>query len=217
MSTDKVWYNTGSSYYHRTKAEQHDKLPVGVYTLDWNDEERCFYLNRLQDRYTFDYKLYDFDANFVKRVGKTYQKKKGNLGVLLCGTKGCGKTVTAKQICNLYMSDFSVPIILITVAHNGIPEFIGEIHQDVLILIDEYEKIFTPHNGSDGYLLSLMDGALSNNFRRTFILTANYTQDINDNLMQRTGRILYLKKYDELGIDVIREIVRSFIAGDNTF
>ncbi len=64
-----------------------------------------------------------------------------NMGVLLNGVKGTGKSVTAKLICN-ELKNF-LPIIIVDKAYEGLPQFISKIQQEVIIFIDEFEKVFT--------------------------------------------------------------------------
>lgn len=55
-----------------------------------------------------------------------------------------------------------------------------------------------------------MDGVLSNEYRKFFILTTNETY-INDNLLQRPGRIRYFKTFSNLKPHVVNEIVDDFL------
>ncbi|WP_295723753.1 AAA family ATPase [uncultured Leptotrichia sp.] len=51
--------------------------------------------------FVFDYKIYGLQEDFINHVIKTYNEAQtGNLGILLNGTKGTGKTVAAKMIAN---------------------------------------------------------------------------------------------------------------------
>ena len=50
-----------------------------------------FYLSKIAEFFTFDYKLYGLNQKFIDYVLKTYENTTGNLGVLLDGIKGTGK------------------------------------------------------------------------------------------------------------------------------
>jgi len=58
----------------------------------------------------------------------------------------------------------------------------------VIIFVDEYEKVFRSDGDYDGStgILTLMDGALSSEYRRLFLFTTN-TLSVNSNLLQRPG------------------------------
>lgn len=194
----KKWNANGNHFSLGDISRQIDVLPVGVYTL--NLGMFGFYLERIGDEFEFNHKLYGLERRFIDRVVKTWNSTDKNLGVLMNGLKGTGKTVTSKVICN----ELKMPVILVNTnpEGGGIPEFLSEINQEVIVLIDEYEKIF----GEDADLLTVMDGVLTGAGRKLFMLTTNKTY-INENLMQRPSRIRYHKNFKDLSPAVIEEIV----------
>lgn len=196
------WSESGNNYQLREVSTFKEQLRPGVYKVEFNPKTG-FYLTQTQDDFSFPYKVYGIEKNFINRVVKTYHNTTGNMGVLLNGVKGTGKTVTAKLIAN----ELKLPVLILSEAFqelaSALPSFINEIQQDVTIFVDEYEKIFSDRDYS---VLTVMDGVLDNGHRRTFLLTTNNTY-VNENMIQRPGRIRYLKKYSDLTLDVIMEIV----------
>jgi hypothetical protein len=160
----------------------------------------------VQSEYKFPPVLYDVDNEFINHAVKTYEETTSNLGILLCGVRGTGKSVTAKQFCNRFVK--SMPVVIITQAFSGIDLFFNDIQQDIAIFVDEYEKVFTQNQGNDGKLLTLMDGAISNGHRRIFILTAN-DMHVNQNLLQRPGRIRYIRKYPDTPLNTVKTIIED--------
>jgi len=199
------WLIKGTVHQQTSGVKTQQKLDNVIYTVVYNSHDDCFELHYVQDEFRFPYKIYDLDNKFIKRVIKTYKHTVGNLGVLLNGTKGTGKTVTTKNLCN----ELNMPVLIITQSDDGLSNFINKINQDVVILIDEYEKVF---NGNDSavQLLSVMDGVLTNGHRRTFLLTTNELY-VNNNILQRPGRIRYLKKYKDLELHTIEEILDDLL------
>lgn len=197
------WSDHGSFFTLSTKVDNLPKLPDGVYNLKWSSKMDKYVLKNLQKEFAFSHKIYNLDKTFIDRVTKTYNNTKNNLGILLHGTRGTGKTVTAKLICN----ELKLPVLIVNQAYNDLPTFINLIQQDVIIFIDEYEKTY--RNNKDS-LLSLMDGVLSNEYRRVFLLTTNNTF-ISENMLQRPGRIRYKKAYEDLTLDTITEIVDDLL------
>lgn len=200
----KIWHEVGSKFTIRNPALRHETLPPAVYILQWDSIQSEFYLELSQPGYTFG-KLYDLDTDFINRVMRTYSATKANLGVLLVGTKGTGKSVTAKQLCNRAIAA-GLPTILIAKSYDGIGPFLNMIKQDIAVFVDEYEKVFNTDNGRDAQLLSIMDGAFDNGARRMFLLTSN-SMRVNDNMIQRPGRVRYLKKYEDTPLSTIILIV----------
>jgi len=202
QAVKRVWGVNGEIYSPEKFSHQVEKLPAAVYLI--GQSMFGYYLEMIEEKFEFPYKIYGLERSLIDRVKRTYQYGNTNLGVLLNGIKGTGKTVTAKQICN----ELNLPVILINQAFenmSNVAEFIADIEQDVIIFFDEYEKIFK--NGDDS-MLTIMDGALNNEFRKVFLLTTNSLR-VNDNLIQRPGRIRYIKTFSNLTLKNILEIVED--------
>lgn len=200
-----LWSVSGNDYFLSEEAQQINLLDPAIYTL--NNSLLGLYLQRTESAFAFDYKIYGKDTPFVNRMIKTYYATTGNLGALLNGVKGTGKTVTSKLLSNEFISK-GIPVILINTNYSGINEFINKIPQDVVLVFDEFEKNFSDKNGQNAGqdLLSLMDGVFSGNHRRVFLLTTNNTY-VNPNLLERPSRIRYIKQYRGLDLDTIIEVV----------
>lgn len=194
---EKRWTIRGDDYYLRDVGKQQPKLDVGVYSLQITQMGE-FYLERMEDNFTFSYKIYGLESKLVDRVVKTFNATTGNMGILLNGQKGTGKTVTAKIMCN----KLNIPVIVVERNIQGGHIFLNSIQQNVIIFIDEYEKVF----GEASEMLTIMDGALNSEFRRMFVLTTNELY-VNRNLLQRPGRIRYLKTFNDLTPAIIEEII----------
>ena len=196
---NSIWSKSGSSYRLSEISHQQQTLPAGVYRLEYNEAFGFFHLDHVQDKFSFPYKIYGVETDFIQRVKKSWDNTTGNMGVLLNGLKGTGKTVTAELICN----EMDIPVILVQKHYGGIVTFLNSIQQDVIIFIDEYEKIYNKYDNS---LLSVMDGAFRTDSRKMFLLTTNELT-IEKNMLQRPSRIRYIKSYTDLTLDVIMEVV----------
>lgn len=197
-----MWSQNGTTFKFFEKSEELEFLPRGIYTIEYG-AFGAMYLERVRDEFEFPYKIYGSDQ-FPERVITTYKANTANLGVLLCGLKGTGKTVQAEQICN----QSGLPVILVSPDNKAehLIDFLSSVNQEVVVMIDEYEKIF----GKSDTLLSIMDGALNATSRRLFVLTAN-TMNISEAMIDRPSRIHYLKKFGNLSLNVIGEVVADLL------
>lgn len=197
-----AWHQSGSIFSIEEVTSQVDKLPIGVYKLQFNEMRGIFYLSHVNEKFEFPYKLYNTENEFVSRVKKTWDNTTANMGILLNGIKGTGKTVTAEQICN----NMNQPVIIVSQNYKGLTNFLNEFQQDITVFIDEYDKIFERSNN----LLTVMDGALKTTSRILFLMTTN-NQWVETNMLQRPSRIRYIKQYGDLPLNVIMEVVDDML------
>lgn len=204
-----VWVKIGNTYRMSEISQQTESLSPGIYKLEVEPITENVLLKRTNDSFSFPYKIYGLERPFIDRVKKSYYNTDGNFGIILNGVKGTGKTVTAEIICN----EINLPVIIITQHHPGIISFLNNLQQDVIVFIDEYEKIY---NGYDNSLLSIMDGVLKTKNRKLFIFTTNELH-IERNLLQRPSRIRYIKSFNDMELSVIMEIVNDLLIHKHLF
>jgi len=198
------WIENGSAYHVREITQQLDVLPVAIYKTVFPDTGEP-YLQRISDKFDFSFKIYGIENSFIDRVLTTYKHTESNLGILLNGIRGTGKTITAEILCN----KLELPIILISEDHPNLIAFMNKIQQNVIFFIDEFEKIFKSddyNNKGSSQLLTIMDGVLNTSFRKIFLFTTNEL-NIERNLIQRPGRIRYIKTFNNLDLNSIIEII----------
>ena len=194
------WIVKGNEWWI-TDPPSSNKLNNSIYVIK-HKEMAGFYLLEKQEKFDFPYKIYDLENNFVDRIIKSYTSFDSNMGILLYGIKGTGKSVTAKIVCN----KLHLPVILIEGDVKdlvGVEEFINNIPEEFVLFIDEYEK---KYGYNDDAMLSIMDGSSSSKYKRLFIFTTNSIY-VNDNLLSRPSRIRYIKKYGSLDLSIINEII----------
>lgn len=207
----QIWLQDGNTFSQgsSTTVSHPEGLPKGIYEVKLSMTE--FYLSKIAESFTFDYKLYGLNQKFIDYVLKTYENTTGNLGILLDGIKGTGKTVVAKELCN----HLQLPVILVqSMGDNTNDKLIKylstAINFDCIFFFDEYEKEF--ENSSD--VLSFMDGTYNSIYRRVFLLTTNELK-VDSNLLGRPSRIRYKKSFDNLPEEITREILNDILEDKN--
>ena len=160
-----------------------------VYDLKWNRLEMAPNLT-LNGDLNFPSKIYltEKDDHFIKRVLNYFNTTNdNNVGVLLTGVKGTGKTVTAK----LLAKHSGLPIIVVDSRFPAerLKEYFKRFKQNVCILMDEIEKNFHTE-----FMLDLLDGVQAT-CKKLFIATCNNTRDVSEYFIDRCSRIRYLRNY----------------------
>lgn len=203
----QIWLQDGNIFSQgsATTVSHPEGLPKGIYEVKVS--MTGFYLSKIAESFTFDYKLYGLNQKFIDYVLRTYENTTGNLGVLLDGIKGTGKTVVAKELCNR----LQLPVVLVqsmgSDTNSKLIKYLStSIDFDCIFFFDEYEKEFK--NSSD--VLSFMDGTYNSIYRKVFLLTTNEL-NVDPNLLGRPSRIRYKKSFSNLSEEVTREILNDIL------
>lgn len=203
MSKDNVWVESENGVIQSVPQYIPTSIEAGIYQVNMNPMTGL-YLSRISKSFKLPKKIYNIESTFIQRALKSFREISGNLGIILNGIKGTGKTITAKLIAQ----QSNLPILLVEHPFEGLPAFISKIDFDCVIFIDEYEKVF---NGDErGILLSVMDGVQNPHAKIMYLLTTNSLR-VNENLVNRPSRIRYLKEYGDLPKETISEILEDLL------
>lgn len=178
----------------------HKKLPVGNYMLKFDPKSGYHLIAK--ENFTLPKKVYG-DHSIINRWIKSWNNNSDkNMGIVLSGIKGSGKTITAQKFCK----EIGLPVVMITDNYQG-PEFVDFMSNPMLgecvVFIDEFEKIYE-RDSTQNELLSLMDGLHPTNL--IFLLTVNEDR-LSAYLVNRLNRIKYRKNYEDLDLSVINEVI----------
>lgn len=185
----------------------YDQLPPKTYRVDYDPETRIFSLLETHDFEIPETKIYGQHLDKVKKVLNSMDKMNRNLGVILSGDKGIGKSLFSKCL-GLKARKKGIPVILVNEYHEGIANFLEEIEQTVMILFDEYDKTFDEkkHN-CQAEMLSLFDGVSAG--KKLFVIKCNEIQSLSQYLINRPGRFHYHFRFLYPTADEIRDYMED--------
>lgn len=190
-----------------------ERLEPGIYVSRYDPDEG-FALEEYGS-ISVEERVYGQHQKKIEKTFNAYDHMDRNLGILLSGDKGIGKTLFLKMLTAEAVRR-GMAVIVVDRYYSGIDAFLVKITQECVILFDEYEKRFgesnntrsindnrfgigmspfdTAHNMMPMYshqteLLELFDGISGG--KKMFVLTCNDIGTINNYLIDRPGRIHY--------------------------
>lgn len=197
--------NTGSIFrIFDDDLKTYDKLPTGTYGVDFGDMSGFFLESR--DNIVITEKIYGVHMKKAQKVVDSFFKTDRNLGVILSGNKGIGKSLTAKLIANEAIKK-DLPVIIVDRPISGVASYLASIQQECVVLFDEFEKVFKNNRGNNSdkqdEFLTLFDGL--DQGKKLFVVTCNSLSDLSDFMVNRPGRFHYHFRFDYPSVEEIRE------------
>lgn len=204
--------NIGREYMiYDDSLRTHDELPAQLYCLRFSNM-KGFYLEAQDGIEIKEEKIYGVHNEKIHKVLSSFERSNRNLGVILSGHKGIGKSLFAKLLSKTAI-DNNYPVILIDRALSGLSAFLEDIKQEVVVLFDEFDKIFAHSKSGDAEsnpqdtLLSLFDGM--SNGKKLFIVTCNSLHGLSDYIINRPGRFHYHFRFDFPSDSEIEEYMKD--------
>ena len=204
--------STGSTFrIYGDDLVTHNQLPAQIYSI------RCsqmtgFYLEKHADIEINEDKIYSVHTEKVNKVLNAFPNFNKNLGVILSGAKGIGKSLFSK-ILAVEAVKKGLPVIIVDTYIPGLANFIEEIEQEVMVMFDEFDKTFGGVNKSDGMadpqteLLTLFDGLAQG--KKLYVITCNNLNTLSDYLVNRPGRFHYHFRFLYPTADEIRDYMED--------
>ena len=166
--------NTGSNFkIYDNSLKTFDSLPIQSYIVRY-DKMSGFFLESYPNIEITE-KIYGVHKEKVAKVMKSFEIFDRNLGVILSGEKGIGKSICAKLLAEDAVAK-GYPLIVVNQYIPGIADYITSIEQEVVVLFDEFDKtFFSGDRDSIGdpqtEMLTLFDGLSMG--KKLFVVTCN--------------------------------------------
>lgn len=204
--------NTGNIFHlYDDSLKTYDKLPAQVYSVGFS-KQTGFFLETFNDIEVKE-KIYGSHTEKVDKVFKSFELFERNMGIILSGAKGIGKSLFAKLL-SIKAVENGYPLIIVDTPYPGIANFLTSITQEVFVMFDEFDKTFkSSHDGDfdpQADMLSLFDGFSMG--KKCFIVTCNELRGLNDFLVNRPGRFHYHFRFGYPQGDEIREYLKDKIS-----
>lgn len=206
--------NTGTTYrIFGEELKTFTQLPAQTYTVEFT-QMGGFYLSSADNITSKEPKIYGDYQKKVDKVINRFENTNRNLGVILSGNKGIGKSLTAKLIAQKAVEK-GYPVICVTEYIPGISDFLSSIKQTCVCLFDEFDKTFSHNRDNESNscqyeMLSLFDGL--DQGKKLFVITCNEISSLSDLLINRPGRFHYHFRFDYPSADEIREYLKDKIS-----
>ncbi len=185
-----------------------DHIPPAVYNIDVT--QNGIVLQKDRARYDLPTKVYGNLESYRSQILETVNENEtSSTGVILCGLKGSGKTLTAEMLANSFLiKDYPVFIIdrklpaslLKAVAALG----------PCMMYFDEFGKNYRNLEGqsdTDGLLTLFSDSSLK---KVLFVVTANSTTEISEFMLNRPGRFYYNIRFSDISAEVVEQMLSDF-------
>jgi len=199
----RVYRRDGNSFWPTSDADLaiEQALPPGTYAVN-HHPVRGFYAERIAD-FDLPAKLYGDVNRQAERIVNTFLERPAGTGALLSGQKGAGKTMLTKRVAQLAQSQHGIPTLVVTNDYQGdeFNAFIGGMSQPVVVLFDEFEKVYDREKQAQ--LLTLFDGLY--NSKKLFLLTCNDRFRVDVHLLNRPGRLYYALEFTGLSRAFVEE------------
>ena len=223
---------TGTIYrVYDDSMQTHNQLPAQAYLACFDPQSGPF-LKKYSDLKISE-KVYGVHSKKVDKVLNSFKIFNRNLGVILSGDKGIGKSLFSKLL-SIKAIESGYPLIIVNSYFPGVGEYLAEIDQEVIVLFDEFDKTFELSERSkrdddaekrspQTEMLTLFDGVAQG--KKLFVVTCNDVNALSKFIVNRPGRFHYhfrfeyptaaeIEEYliDSLDTDKAKEQIKNVIA-----
>lgn len=188
-----------------------DLLPAGCYIIRFSPQTD-FFLEKYSEIKVNEQKVYGPHPEKAKKVMQSFQKFNRNLGVIVSGKKGSGRTLFLKLLAQEALKE-RLPVIIVEKYIPGIIAVIERISQEALVLFDEFDKTFCDvcegedEVNTDCSLFTLLDGFAQG--KKLLAVTCSDVRKLEENFLNRPGRFHYHFRFEYPKTEDIKEYLED--------
>ena len=181
-----------------------DRVPAGYYRIGCS-QSLGWHLVPIEPLQLAD-KVYGSLLQHVPRIEQVWEERKGvPTTVLLEGLKGSGKSLLMKSLAKRFVEQHDGIVLLCNSAFtgDGFFEFLQQISQKKIVLMDEFDKVYCDENARNN-ILTLLDGTMASH--TLFILTMNASSASSkyEFFHNRPGRVFFNIKFTGVDYEAIQ-------------
>lgn len=202
--------NSGNNFtIYGEEVQTYKQLPAKTYKVSFTPMSG--FSLKLHDDINTTEKVYGDSVRKVEKTLATFAAFDRNMGIILSGPKGAGKSLFARLLAERGR-ERNLPMIIVDTAYNDLSSFLSLIKQECIILFDEFEKTFDDEEGEQDKLLSLFDGIDTG--KKLFVLTCNETRFLSEYFLNRPGRFHYHFEFGAPTSEDISEYLEDNLTAD---
>lgn len=173
-----------------------NQLEAATYKVAFS-ETQGFFLVQSTNLKVAEEKIYGENEQKVDKTLHAFANSTRSVGAMFTGKKGYGKSLSLQLLAKKAIEQYNLPVIIVTINVPGLSNFIQSIEQEVVVIFDEFEKIYSIDGGGENQerMLSLFDGLAVS--KHLYIISANELNRISGYLLNRPGRFHYHFEFAE--------------------
>ena len=200
----------GTQIVPKPQGMDYDLIPGKVYNLNYKHGWTEYPYIEEDGVLDLPSKIYDEDTFFIERILNTFNTDTNNVGALLTGLKGSGKSLTAKVIAK--KSGLPILVVSPSFPSSSLKDFFTTFETPVCVIFDEVDKNRKYWDTEE--MLNFLDGIQSTT-KKLVVMTCNETCNLSDFVLDRCSRIKYFKEYNGLTLNIIKEVVTNMLGKED--
>lgn len=190
---------------HTDLLQTHNEIPPQFYSVRCSSERGYYLLLRAPLGMNGE-KIYGVQHEKCEKVLNSFKNFERNLGVILSGDKGIGKSLFAKLL-SVKAIEKGYPVLVVDQCYDGLRDFLESIDQECIVLFDEFDKTFDCEEQNE--LLPMLDGMSAG--KKLFVVTCNSISRLNEFMVNRPGRFHYHLRFEYPDAAEVREYLEDKI------